>query len=109
MLLGYNAGALVSLALQVSFDAHFDRKFGPRRCYTFRANLGLGLLLGTLLVFPWCPAESWVPVLVATMVGLADYFADGSLTQLGARVGTSMPNCYFAGQSLSGKYVQKKR
>ena len=87
MLLGYNAGALLSLgaqvgaaqratlnadgstgprqnwrstdvstdarlrdgpgrAMQVYGDAYFDRVYGPVACYTFRVNLGLGLLLG---------------------------------------------------------------
>ena len=32
--------------MQVYGDAYFDRVYGPVACYTFRVNLGLGLLLG---------------------------------------------------------------
>ena len=96
---------------QVYGDAYFDRLFGPVACYFFRVNLGLGLLLGTLCIFPWTPVrrraclsppflqeintqktavqsalvpqnKTEIPIVTATFVGLADYMADGSLTQV---------------------------
>ena len=52
---------------------------------------------GTLCAFPWTPNRPLIPILTATFVGVADYMADGSLTQMASRVGRSVPNFYCAG------------
>ena len=105
MLLGYNLGAMASLFGQVIGDAHFDAKYGPVVTTAFRVNLGMGLMFLLMVYFPHTANDAWIPVALSVAVGVLDYFATGSLTQMASRVGGIMPNFFFLGQALSGAFL----
>jgi hypothetical protein len=105
MLLGYNLGAIVSLFAQVVGDARFDALYGPIVTTCFRVNLGLGCMFLLMLYFPHTENHPSVPVALSAAVGVLDYFATGSLTQMASRVGGIVPTFFFLGQALSGAFL----
>lgn len=105
MLLGYNLGALASLFGQVLGDARFDALYGPSVTTCFRVNLGLGCMFLLMLYFPHTANRAWIPVALSAAVGVLDYFATGSLTQMASRVGGIVPTFFFLGQALSGAFL----
>lgn len=105
MLLGYNLGAIASLFAQVVGDAYFDAMYGPTVTTCFRVNLGLGCMFLLMLYFPHTQNHPSVPVALSTAVGVLDYFATGSLTQMASRVGGVVPTFFFLGQALSGAFL----
>ena len=105
MLLGYNLGAIVSLSGQVMGDAHFDALYGPVVTTCFRVNLGMGCMFLLMVYFPHTPNTPFIPVALSTAVGVLDYFATGSLTQMASRVGGIVPTFFFLGQALSGAFL----
>jgi hypothetical protein len=105
MLLGYNLGAIIALSGQVLGDARFDALYGPSVTTCFRVNLGVGSMFFLMLYFPHTANHPSVPVLLSAAVGVLDYFATGSLTQMASRVGGIVPTFFFLGQAMSGAFL----
>ena len=105
MLLAYNVGAIVALLAQVLGDARFDALYGPTVTTCFRVNLGVGCMFLLMLYFPHTANHAYVPVILCAAVGVLDYFATGSLTQMASRVGGIVPTFFFLGQALSGAFL----